>query len=90
MTDTKINFVNAGLIAEERGISISSTLNSENISYSNLIKVYITFEDGSIEIAGSAFSLNHFRIVNIFGYELDFNPKGEASFDPITATIPHI
>ena len=80
ITDTRINFINAALVAEERGISFSNTLHSESISYSNLIKTYISTEESNFELSGSVFDLHHFRVVNVFGYELDFNPEGNILF----------
>ena len=47
----KINFINAALVAEERGISFSNTLHSESISYSNLIKTYISTEESNFELS---------------------------------------
>ena len=52
ITDNRINFVNAGFIAEERGISLSHSLNTETVSFSNLIIAHVTTENGSIKVAG--------------------------------------
>ena len=80
MTDTRINFINASLIAEERGISVSNSLNSEPVSFSNLITTCICTKEGEIKLSGSVFGKQHYRVVNVAGYELDFRPEGNMLF----------
>ena len=80
MTDNRINFVNAGVIAEERGISFSHSLNTESVSFSNLIVAHVTTENGTIEVAWSVFGDQHPRIVDIMGYEVDVRPEGNMLF----------
>jgi len=80
MTDTRLNFVNAAVIAKERGISFSHSLNTESISFSNMIRVCLTTQEEDMLLGGSVFGEDHFRIVNILGYELDFRPEGNMIF----------
>ncbi len=80
MTDNRINFVNAGMIAEERGISFSHTYNTEAKSFSNLIVANILTEDGEIEVSGSVFGSDYPRIVSIMGYEVDVRAEGNMLF----------
>lgn len=80
MTDNRINYVNAGVIAEERGISLSHSLNSESVSFANLIVAHVTTDNGTIEVAGSVFGDQHPRIVDIMGYEVDVRPEGNMLF----------
>ncbi|SVD88399.1 uncharacterized protein METZ01_LOCUS441253, partial [marine metagenome] len=75
MTDNRINFVNAAIIAEERRISFSHSLNTELVSFSNLIVAHVTTENGTIEVAGSVFGDQYPRIVDIMGYEVDVRPE---------------
>jgi D-3-phosphoglycerate dehydrogenase len=80
ITDNRINFVNASVIAEERGISLSHSLNTETVSFSNLIVAHVTTKNGTIEVAGSVFGDQHPRIVSIMGYEVDIRPEGNMLF----------
>jgi len=80
ITDNRINFVNAAVIAEERGISFSHSLNTEPVSFANLIVAHIESEEGAIEVAGSVFGDQHPRIVDIMGYEVDVRPEGNMLF----------
>ena len=80
MTDNRINFVNASMIAEERGISFSHSYNTEATSFANLIVANIVTEDGSIEVSGSVFGSEYPRIVSIMGYEMDVRAEGNMLF----------
>jgi len=80
MTDNRINFVNASVIAKERGISLTHSFNTEPVSFSNLIVAHLVTENSTIEVAGSVFGDQHSRIVDIMGYEVDFRPEGNMLF----------
>jgi len=74
--DVRLNFVNAGAIAEDRGISFSHSYNTDSISFSNLIMTHVTTQNETTEVAGSVFGDNHSRLVDIKGYEVDVRPEG--------------
>tara|TARA_B100001029_G_C15057163_1_gene455305 strand:+ start:1278 stop:2855 length:1578 start_codon:yes stop_codon:yes gene_type:complete len=80
MTDNRINFVNAGVIAEERGISISHTINTEITSFSNLLVASVITDTETITVSGSVFANQFPRIVEIMGYEVDVSPIGNMLF----------
>ena len=80
ITDNRINFINAISIAEERGISISHSYSSEQMSYSNLVLATVSTPKGTYSIGGSVFSENHPRIVHIMGYNIDVFPEGVMLF----------
>ena len=80
MTDVKINFVNAGIVAKERGLEYSHSLTSESVSFSNLVKISLITEEDEITLEGSFFGQNNFRIVSVLGYKLDFQPEGNMLF----------
>ena len=80
ISGSRINFINAHAVAKERGISVSNTHNSDQVSFSNLIVTHVESESGSIEVAGSVFGDNHSRVVRIMGYEVDVKPEGNMLF----------
>ncbi len=80
VTDNRINFINASSVAEERGISISHSYSSKNISYSNLIIAKVKTTNSEYSIGGSIFSESHPRIVSIMGYSVDVFPEGVMLF----------
>ncbi len=80
ISGSRINFINAHAVAEERGISISHTHNSDQVSFSNLIITHVEGDSGTIEVAGSVFGDSHSRIVDIMGFEVDVRPEGNMLF----------
>ena len=44
------------------------------------VGLFSTTENETINVGGSVFGDNHFRIVDIMGYELDVNPEGNMLF----------
>ena len=80
VTDNRVNFINAISIAEERGISISHSYSSKQISYSNLVLATVATPSGEYSIGGSVFAENHPRIVKIMGYNIDVFPEGVMLF----------
>ena len=76
-TDIKLNFVNSGLIADNRGINFTHSHNSKSINYSNLITSKITnSKNEEYTISGTVFSKRHLRLVEVMGFEIDVMPEG--------------
>ena len=46
MTAGTVNFVNAGLLAEQTGIEVRETISLESGDYRNLIRLIVTEGDG--------------------------------------------
>lgn len=80
VSGSRINFVNAFAIAEERGVIIDHSFSSKETTFTNLIETFVDSDSGKIEIGGSAFSGNHLRIVNLMGFDVDFRPEGPMVF----------
>jgi len=72
----KINYVNAEFVAKERNISIDVGNFSNNAGFKNRVGVKITTNKDVIQVAGTIFSENEERIVEINGFELDVKPQG--------------
>jgi D-3-phosphoglycerate dehydrogenase len=71
-----VNFVNALVIAKERGYEISETTNTSVRDFSSLITVTVKNEKGSHTIAGTVLEKKELRIVNLDGNTTDFTPVG--------------
>ena len=69
-----VNFVNAELIAGARGIAVSETKGANREKYTNLITLTFTTDDRVELISGTVFAKEEIRIVDFFGYKLDFEP----------------
>jgi D-3-phosphoglycerate dehydrogenase len=76
-----VNYVNAPLIAEQRGIRVSEHKTSAHEDYVNLIatKVATTAQSQS-EMSGTVFGKGEPRIVSLHGYHIDIVPEGYILF----------
>lgn len=74
--DTTINFINASVIAEERGIVLDEIVSSDHRDYLNLIEVKMITIDGELKFSGTVFGNNDLRIVEIDDYQVEFKPEG--------------
>lgn len=71
-----VNYVNALVIAKEKGFQITETINNTVKDYSSLLTVAIKNEKGSHSISGTVFGKTEMRIVNLDGSNTDFTPSG--------------
>jgi D-3-phosphoglycerate dehydrogenase len=74
--DVKVNFVNAPLIAKERGVDITESKNKEAKDFASLISVKVKTEKGEREVGGTVFEKLGDRLVSIDGFRVDANPQG--------------
>ncbi|MEZ5691010.1 MAG: phosphoglycerate dehydrogenase [Rickettsiales bacterium] len=65
-----VNMVNAPVIAQERGISVSSTSHDKTGDYQTLVRITIICEENTITIAGTLFA-DKPRIVEVAGIKLE-------------------
>ncbi len=78
-----VNFVNATLLAEQKGIEIVEKLESGNSNFSNVIILRAFEDDGNIfEMRGTVFDKNYPRIVKINEYIFDLEPVGRFLYMP--------
>ncbi len=71
-----VNFVNAPLIAKERGISVNEVKSSSVADYSNLIEVTLSSGKQSLSVAGFSFEGREARIIRIDGFRMEAIPEG--------------
>jgi len=72
----QVNYVNAPLLANQRGIVVAQTKGLPGPDYPNLISCRLTTEMGERLIAGTLFSREVPRIVQIDEYRMDALPEG--------------
>ncbi len=78
-----VNFVNANLIAEQRGIKVKESLEVETADYNNLIKLKVYQESGKeFELWGTVFEGKHPRIVKVQEFGMDLVPVGKLVMAP--------
>lgn len=71
-----LNYINAPVIAQQRGIAITQTTHLEAVDYANLITCRVSWEGGSRLLAGVLFGGNEPRIVQYDNYKIDARPEG--------------
>lgn len=75
-TPERINFVNAMLIAKERGIEVTESKTSDTSEYTNLLTLSLLSSGSPLTVSGMITGLGEARIVDINGYRVDIAPTG--------------
>ncbi len=71
-----VNFVNATILAKERGIRVTETTTADSDEYINLITVMVKTTEMDCKVAGTIFGKKDARIVRINSFRLELVPKG--------------
>ncbi|MCG6911143.1 MAG: phosphoglycerate dehydrogenase [Deltaproteobacteria bacterium] len=71
-----VNYVNAGVIAQDRGIKVSETTIADSDEYMNLITLRAVTTETECRIAGTIFGKKRPQIVRIDDFELSMEPEG--------------
>jgi len=71
-----VNFVNAHVLANERGIKVIETSSSETEAYLNLITVSATSTEMTCTVAGTIYGKKDLRVVKINNFRLELIPHG--------------
>jgi len=79
-----VNFINAPLLAKNRGINVIQTVNGRAGGYASLITVKVVSDKGEHTLSGTLFQDNDPRIVMVDGYRVDAIPEGYMLY------VPHI
>jgi D-3-phosphoglycerate dehydrogenase len=74
--ETSINYVNAPLVARERGIRVVESKSSRASDFASSIIVRVKTEDKEAEVEGAIFGNNNPRIVKINNFYLEAVPEG--------------
>ncbi|MCX7941124.1 MAG: phosphoglycerate dehydrogenase [Endomicrobia bacterium] len=76
MVDIQLNYVNAQLIAKERGVTIKESKIREGKEFKEYINIQITTDQQVYNISGVVISENNYRIIEVNGLETDIEPEG--------------
>ena len=71
-----VNFVNANIIAKERGVKVTEMTTSESEDYINLITVRVITTKMTNIVSGTIFGKNDPRVVKINNFRLELIPEG--------------
>ncbi|MBA1335553.1 MAG: D-3-phosphoglycerate dehydrogenase [Firmicutes bacterium] len=71
----RVNYVNAKLLAKDRGIEVVESVDNTSGQYTNLIEVAVHNGTSTFTMAGTLFGKEEPRIVKLNGYEIDVEPR---------------
>jgi D-3-phosphoglycerate dehydrogenase len=71
-----VNYVNAPLLAEQHGITVSQAKGVAAADYTNLVSCRVRWDDGSRIMAGVLFGGSEPRLVQVSNYHMDVDPSG--------------
>lgn len=71
-----VNFVNASVLAKERGIKVTESKSSTAAHYATMVQVDIRTDKRQSRVAGTVISREDQRIVMIDGYDVETIPDG--------------
>jgi D-3-phosphoglycerate dehydrogenase len=74
MIKDDVNFVNAQVLAKERGIKVTEAKITESEEYLNLVTVTAMSDEGKNKVAGTIFGRKNPRVVNINNFRLELEP----------------
>jgi D-3-phosphoglycerate dehydrogenase len=74
MIKDDVNFVNARVLAKERGVKITEAKFAASEEYLNLITVKAISDKGKNKVAGTIFGRKNPRVVNINNFRLELEP----------------
>jgi D-3-phosphoglycerate dehydrogenase len=74
VSESEVNYVNAQLKLNEMGVELIESKTSNLEKYTNLITVNFHRKSNTISLSGTVFAKDSIRIVDFFGYPLDFEP----------------
>ncbi|MBU0485013.1 MAG: phosphoglycerate dehydrogenase [Proteobacteria bacterium] len=75
-----VNYVNAPIIAKERGIRVVESKTSHSDDFTNLISIKVKTSEGENVLAGTVFGKNEPRLVRINTFRLEALPSGSMLF----------
>ncbi|MDH3330048.1 MAG: phosphoglycerate dehydrogenase [Desulfobulbaceae bacterium] len=71
-----VNFVNAPLIAKERGIRVVESKSEQASDFTNLLKITVKTTEGENMLAGTVFGKKEPRLVRLNSFRLEALPSG--------------
>jgi D-3-phosphoglycerate dehydrogenase len=74
--ESGVNYVNAPLIARERGIKVVESKSSRTTDFANYITIHADIGDKEFEVEGVVFGSKHPRIVRVDNFYLEAVPEG--------------
>jgi D-3-phosphoglycerate dehydrogenase len=71
-TDENVNFVNAEVLARERGLSVRERREPLRASYVSTLQARLAFGEAAASVTGTVFDGDRPRLVDVDGFEMEF------------------
>ena len=71
-----VNFINAPMIAKDRGIKVTESKTNDSDDFTNLIKVTVKTTEGENVLVGTVFGKNEPRLVRLNTFRMEALPAG--------------
>ncbi len=71
-----VNFINAPVIAKDRGIEVVESKTEKEEIFTNTIELVVQLDTGKRYLAGAVFTTDDLRIVKIDNYPIEVTPEG--------------
>ena len=79
--DQVVNYVNAPLIAAERGIEVSEQRDGRSQHYTNLVRVVVTTDEGELDVSGTTVGPEHrLFLAGALGFAIDIELAPRMAF----------
>ena len=76
-----VTYVNAALVAEERGIRVEETKSIQSLDYVNVVMVRGSTDAGEVAVGGALFGkANEEHLVRVYDYSIDMVPERYLAF----------
>jgi D-3-phosphoglycerate dehydrogenase len=80
-TEEPVNFVNAPALAEERGIVVAEQKEPESEDFTELVRVEVVSDAGSVDVAGTGFGPRHVpHLVSVYGQSFNMEMADHFAF----------
>ena len=74
MSGEHVNYINAEMLVRARGIEVVESKSSQSERFTSLITATFISQGKLMAISGTVFGNNEMRLVDFFGYNVDFEP----------------
>lgn len=71
-----VNFINAPMVAKERGIKVTESKSNDSDDFTNMIKVTVKTTEGENTLVGTVFGKNEPRLVRFNTFRMEAVPAG--------------
>jgi D-3-phosphoglycerate dehydrogenase len=75
-----VSFVNAPMLAKERGLTLSEMRSTVSQDYVSLVSLRAETDEGPVSVAGSILAKDHERVTQVNDFEIEVTPAGHMVF----------